>query len=200
MLTLLLGTVVSAAQKPITDFILGNIPCSMCRTITREIKDLRKQNLNKNEIQMMILEKCSQLPNVSRATCGIIAKDWFERLYNTNENARDTCSFVCKSDMHVPLYPQLRMAHKPVSRRKLQPEPLRMFDCTTCQMIAGYVMEQAPGIADEDASERFRNHCAEIEMFKNRCGLFTSEAVSRAVQYLTDNLVPYEICNHYSMC
>ena len=186
---------------PISNFLLGNIPCSMCKMISREIITLKSEDLTQTEIQETLIERCETLPTNSKSVCGIIVRDWFTKLYNSNSESKETCSFVCDGIEKIPIYKPLHDSKKIINPRKLKkPESLRMFDCNTCEMISAFVLEQAPGKIDENASNGFRKHCEELELFKDRCGIFTDESISRSIEYISQNMHPFEICTFYGMC
>lgn len=142
------------------------------------------------KMQEPLLNRCSQMPKGSVPLCQIIATDWFDHILDS-ANLSNGCKFACNSS--VKIGKQYRPSvHRPKALSAAH-------DCSICKLVAeiGYSFAK-----DEVMPEinPIRESCMMIEMFRDRCFLFTDEKTTTVTDYMVENFDFEELCNMIGAC
>ena len=166
---------------------------AQCR-ICKRARELAKRDTMSTfgELKKYISKKCEALPNSTRGLCEIISSDWLEYIRDAKTD-EEACVFACKN-----VKGKAEIAGKPRTAKHM--EPLGLLPCDACVTIVDISMTLAPDYLGNFDVNHFRTACTQIEMFADRCHLFTDEVFANVVQYVLANLSPYELCVQYGMC
>ena len=185
----------SLAYKTPYQAYKANAQCGICRRIRAMAK--RDTSSTIEDFQKYINEKCETMDNSTRGLCKIIALDWVNHI-RTAKTDKEACSFACKNSQHSFHEHKAKKSIKPRASRQM--EPLGLLPCDACVTIVDISMTLAPEFIGNFDVNIFRKACTQIEMFADRCHLFTDEVFANVIQYVLQNLSPYELCVQYGMC
>ena len=182
-----------SSNKPITEFLLGPGPCNVCNSVGNEIQR-NVNNLTKFELKDNALKYCQKLDKNEAAACSIIVKSHFDMFYQTRNNA-ETCSYLCNKDEKKRKRPRIGIINS--ERRQ---EALSMLDCNICEMVVGFALEQGKIMATSNAGKIFREQCADIQLYRDHCKIFTDEVALKMINHLVQNAHPFEMCTFFGYC
>lgn len=183
------------SKTPILDYFKSDKPYSLCNAIKSNATLLKEKKFNKYEIKEFISENCQKYDKLNKGMCKIFVNNWFDHILDTK--LEDSCQFSKETKRNTK-----DIKHKIIRKpRKTHPEPLSVLDCTICEMVVGFVIEQGTGtIATPKTGEIIRNKCKEVASIKDHCSIFTEDVVSSMISHLASNLHPFELCTFYGSC
>jgi len=185
------------ARNPVKQFHDGPIPCGICGTLNMQSRSLKRKGYKESQIQDILLQECNVLNNYSRAACQVIVKDWFQVVMDESPRA---CKPICQNKSMVRIH-KLDSAFAKFNKDKvIKPTPLGIIDCNICEVIVSFALEHGPGRTNDQVSEIFRQECKKLDLYKERCGVFTDEVVARTMEFITGSLHAFEICTFYGQC
>ena len=186
------------SHKTPTEAFRAHAQCRICRRIRETAK--RDTTSTIQDFQKYISEKCETMDNSTRGLCKILALDWVDHIRSAKTD-KEACDFACRRPF--PKHGK-NFTHKGQQRKHPRParqiEPLGLLPCDACVTIVDISMSLAPEFLGNFDVNIFRKACQQIEMFQDRCHLFTDEVFANVIQYILQNLSPYELCVQYGMC
>lgn len=193
-----------APDHPVTDFLRSNASCRLCKGLSQVTAKFGRDNIDKSKVFATLENYCSRLPNKNANTmCGMILHDWFDEMWEKTNSGGDFCtsSPYCHngSENIRPCRKILEMASRESIRRPVA-KPQGILECSICEMVIGFCLENAQSAGSSVASDLIRKDCTAIPEFKDHCNILTDSMVSTLVGYLASNLHPSEICTFYSQC
>ncbi|OHS95337.1 hypothetical protein TRFO_38553 [Tritrichomonas foetus] len=190
MILFLIFSSISINRKPIASFLNSNEPCKICQTLNLLIDS--KDNINSHNI----LNYCDNLKsNISKMTCQIFITSYSEEL-----SQKDFCmkQGICSNEMTnlPPVKDLLKVPRTTKSAAQL----LMNKDCSICQMLAGYYIEEAPELMFSSFGSHFRKYCGTIPKFSDMCNIFTDEVLGKITKEIFDNTNSFETCVFLNYC
>ena len=189
----------TGARRPITNFLQSDVPCSICKSLSHVAAKFENEKIKKTTIFATLETYCSKLPDKNANTmCGMILRDWFDEI-SSDENFCGSLPYCRKGNSIGPYDSILQMAdthsiYRPVAR------PQGILECSLCEMVIGYCLENASNMGSGDALNLMRKDCSAIPEFKDHCDILTDSMISSLLEYIASNLRPSEICTFYSQC
>lgn len=202
------------------DIIENEIPCKLCKEIKNDMlmRNLRYEEISKYTNET--LTKYSQSDRSIRGLVKILSKYWFEEMLNSS--TEDSCSFVCDKSRsgldRTRINEKMRHIKKVFHHRfsktfKNRPQivkadnnkPIALskthLGCDECVILVDLMLQLGPSyISYNMKNGLLYDACTSIELLNNHCSIFSHESNSRFIQYMAENLNPYEICVATNAC
>lgn len=179
----------SSFSKPsIVEALESGEHCTICQDFYTRLHSV--DFIKAKNFQDELYKSCSSKPLTSKRLCQVIASDWFHDILSA-KNMESGCRFACNSSLKE---------HHHARPRVLRPIPQSDIPCGTCLMVAQYGMHLYLEEAMAETINPFYEACIRVEMFQDRCHLFTDEKYHKIAEHVVNGMHEDDLCNAYGLC